>query len=836
MNKKLFLGMFAAVGMLLATSCSNDELDAVQSGNEATISFNLGVEDGVQTRAISDGKTANRLVYAVFNEKGERITTIAKIDKTTTFPTTETITLAKGQTYKVAFWAQNSATSAYVLDDDMNLTIDYTTGTNNAEERDAFFKTVEFTVTGNQPVDVVLKRPFAQINVGVTEKDWNAAVASGIEIATSKVVIKNAATKMNLLDGSIPKGAFEEITYDFGATPKSNGEVLSVDLDRDGTAEPYNYLSMSYILVYDENGGAQKALLEDLDFTFHPLNGNDIVIGEKEGLNSVPVQRNWRTNIIGQLLTGDVDFKISIDPIYDGEYNNGTAYPVELNGVYYKTIEEALAVAVDGNTINLAVGEHSFPHYIKLSGKPEGKITFAGEGEGTVVNGIDWPNNHAMPGTYADGVDLVMKNLTYKTNNDYMTAGFTRANSVTFEDCNIEGGYHTFGSDANKAKHLFKNCNIDPKDDYITVYGADCVFEGCTFESSEGKAVYVYSEGFDGTFDVTIKDCTFEAAKFGTDQWYNGPITAIDIQAIRGNKFNVKISNCTATGYAIGDYSGSPLWNVRAVPANDPNVKGTEEVTVFVDGKQATDIVEVNGVKYGNIAAALADVAAGGTATINLEEGTYLLPNEAKGKTLIFVGTGNATNTVINVRANGDANADCALDGSTVTFENVSINAASVKNQYLGFARCNATYKNCIINGELTLYHQDSEGYNKFENCAFNVVGNGDMYNVWTYSADATFSNCTFNSHGKAVLVYGARPESTVTFTTCDFNDFGGQDGKAAIETGDDWGTVKYTININSCEVNGFDVNAISGSNVWGNKNSMSAENLNVFIDNVEVY
>ena len=34
MNKKLFLGMFAAAGMLLATSCQNDELDAVQTGNE----------------------------------------------------------------------------------------------------------------------------------------------------------------------------------------------------------------------------------------------------------------------------------------------------------------------------------------------------------------------------------------------------------------------------------------------------------------------------------------------------------------------------------------------------------------------------------------------------------------------------------------------------------------------------------------------------------------------------------------------------------------------------------------------------------------------------------
>ena len=70
MNKKLFLGMFAAAGMLLATSCSNDELDVVQSGNEAQVSFSLGLEGGIATRAISDGKSADVLVYAVFDKDG----------------------------------------------------------------------------------------------------------------------------------------------------------------------------------------------------------------------------------------------------------------------------------------------------------------------------------------------------------------------------------------------------------------------------------------------------------------------------------------------------------------------------------------------------------------------------------------------------------------------------------------------------------------------------------------------------------------------------------------------------------------------------------------------
>ena len=54
MNKKLFLGMFAAAGMLLATSCSNDELDVVQSGNEAQVTFSLAAEGGIATRAIGD--------------------------------------------------------------------------------------------------------------------------------------------------------------------------------------------------------------------------------------------------------------------------------------------------------------------------------------------------------------------------------------------------------------------------------------------------------------------------------------------------------------------------------------------------------------------------------------------------------------------------------------------------------------------------------------------------------------------------------------------------------------------------------------------------------------
>lgn len=791
MNKKLFLGMFAAAGMLLATSCSNDELDAVQTGNEATVSFTLGVEGGVQTRAISDGLTANRLVYAVFDEEGNRITTIDKVDKDASFPTTENITLAKGQTYKVAFWAQNSATSAYVLDDDMNLTIDYTNSANNDENRDAFFKTVEFTVTGSTSIDVELKRPFAQINVGVTKADWDAAVASGIEIATSKVVIKNAFTNMDLIDGSV--SGETEVVYDFGATPKSSNEVLKVDLDKDGTAEEYHYLSMSYILV-----DAQKSTLQDLDFTFHPISGNDIVFGE--GLNNVPVQRNWRTNIIGQILTDNIDFNISIDPIYDGEYNNGTAVPVELNGVYYSTIEDALANAVDGDVINLGVSNYTLPSNIKLKDGATGTITFVGEGEKTVINGS----------ANASGINVIMKDLTWTSPSTGYDTAFIHATSVSFENCNITGQYYAQSG----APHTFRSCTIDPQTGYLYTYASNCTFENCTFKSSEGKALQVYNDGNEGTFTVNINNCTFTAVKTANTS-AGKPVTAIDINSIKST-FIVNINNTTVTGYGVGEYSGSTLWNIKG---------GQENVTVNIDGKKANDAVEMNGAKYGTIAAALAAVTSEEPVEITLAEGTYALPSAAKGKVLTFVGAGDAANTIIECKNDGYDK----LNGSKVTFENLTIETDN--ETYRGFIHVSgATYKNCIIKNQLTLYSDGDPLL--FENCTFHASGNN--YNVWTWGTSATFEDCTFNCDGKAMLVYGGGT-SEVTFTNCIFNDFGGQNGKAAIETGNDYDAT-YTININNCKVNGFDVNSVSGSNVWGNKNSMAADKLNVFIDNVEVY
>ena len=336
MRKSFVYSLFAASGMLLTTSCSQDELDVVQSGNEAQVTFSLGLEGGLATRAISDGTGAKKLVYAVYKLDDQGTPVLQKVvgsDANSQFVDgaafdnglTETveITLAKGQTYQVAFWAQNPNCTAYTTTDLTNVGVSYDNAANNDENRDAFFKMVQFEVAGDKSIDVVMKRPFAQINVGVTAEDWDAAVASGIEIKNSDVVIKNAATSINLLTGEI--SGEQNVTYTISAIP---GEDLMVDADGDGTKEAYHWLSMSYILVNDTHDadedkdgtiGDYRTNLESLAYTFTPASGNAIAFAE--GLNNVPVQRNWRTNILGKILTGDIEFNITIDPAYDGDIN-----------------------------------------------------------------------------------------------------------------------------------------------------------------------------------------------------------------------------------------------------------------------------------------------------------------------------------------------------------------------------------------------------------------------------------------------------------------------------------------------------------------------------------
>ena len=829
MNKKLFLGMFAAAGMLLATSCSNDELDVVQSGNEAQVTFSLAAEGGIATRAISDGTGAKKLVYAVYNANGELIKTIANTDvngqivDNSAFDNglTEnvTITLAKGQQYTVAFWAQNPNCTAYTTTDLKNVTIDYA-GLNNDETRDAFFKAETFTVTGNTEIDVVLKRPFAQINVGVYQTDWDAAVASEIEIEKSKVTIEKAATSINLLTGEVT--GEETVEYGFATIPAQfdTPETLDVDLDKDGTKEKYVYLSMSYILANDATTGYAKATLEDLDFTFAPKSGNNINFSE--GLNAVPVQRNWRTNIIGKILTGDVTFNITIDPIYDGEYNNGEAQPVNINGVYYATIQDAVNNVKDGEVIKVATG--TYTEVVKVTGGKN--FTLEAAGPNVVIAALDHQSN-GTPST------VKVKGITF--DNSVTTAGWftgTAPNiapcvgawggNLTFEDCAFivagtsgkETGVMTWWTTENNVMSLsFNNCTFEGKDDH-----------------ANARAMQIY-----GYVNMEVNNCSFNTKKDYTLKYVaqNGNIATFSNNIVNNSENFVELGS---SAYPGTNYTANINNNTLGKGVNTHTIAHDENQTVNVNGNVSVIaegvVKDANGNYIASSNEGITNAISDGATTINLTQGNYVIPSSAKGKTLTIIGTGTPEDVKVAVTkvGTGGENCDYAFVGSTVTFEGITITTNS--STYIGYARCKGTYKNCVINGTYTLYCDS-----KFENCTFNV--SGDVYNIWTWGApNATFDKCTFNSDGKAMLLYGTE-NTNLTIENSVFNDKGGlTDLKAAIEIGNDYGK-SYTLVVNNTVVNGYEINdkgIYTGTTLWANKNSMGKDNLSVTVDGVKVY
>lgn len=308
MKKFLFMGAIAA--MLLGTASCSNEVDQPAMGDEVNAAFSVSM-DGIESRTISDGLTVNELYFEVYEAKtqgeGESATTTytklpslsQKVDvanKTATVTTK----LIKGKTYKFAFWAQKDG--AYVATDLQNIQMNYANANANDENRDAFFANVEKTVTAAFEEPVTLYRPFAQINFGASDVD----ALMDISGFTSQLEVKNVPNQFNVLNGEATGGQDVTVTLQPTAVPAvwtPNKEKLTVD------GKDYTYISMNYILATPEK--ATK------DITLKVMDGETEV--KKLPVAACPMQRNYRTNILGDILSVEGKFNITIDPIYAGD-------------------------------------------------------------------------------------------------------------------------------------------------------------------------------------------------------------------------------------------------------------------------------------------------------------------------------------------------------------------------------------------------------------------------------------------------------------------------------------------------------------------------------------
>ncbi len=542
MKKVTIFGMFAA--LMLANSCSDDNNVSQADSSLAQVTFKVSA-DGALTRAISDGTTVDELVYRVFDKNGNPITALPLVTESATDLSsghTVALTLAKGQTYKVAFWAQKAGTTAYSVNDNMQVSVNYS-GANNDESRDAFFNAVEITVNGDVAQTVKLKRPFAQLNVGTTTADWNAAVASGATFTESKVTVKKAATMLNVLDGKVSGAA--DVNFTYATKP---GESLQVDAGGDGTKEDYEYLSMSYILPNDATDGTQKTLAS-AEFTFKTASGTEIVV--KNGLQNLPLQRNYRTNIVGNILSGTTTFFVVVDPAFSTPDHN-TTYRM----VHASTQAEMTAAASQPNIVVKLAAGNSYT----LSTAPADGVVFSSDDAATTTISIP---------AAVTATNVAFKNVTVESPNaNYV--GIQHATTVKYKGCVIKGQPFSYAADASYEDCKFEQTASDCYN--IWTYGSSTItFTRCDFNCA-GKSVLIYNEGAIRAQTATFQDCTFTASAPAAGK------AAIEIDSSLpagvGTPFKVVINHCTATGFDNGSVSRNSLWNEK---------RGTK-ATVIVNG------------------------------------------------------------------------------------------------------------------------------------------------------------------------------------------------------------------------------------------------------------
>lgn len=411
----------AAALTLLAVSCNKEQVAEVPDGQMFDVTFTAALPGEMATKALGDGQTAKKLYVSVYENDDAK--TKLDLDKTATFTdlkTQVTFSLVKGKTYNFVFWAQAAEGAPYDVTDLKNIKISYEGAEANDEKRDAFYATrKELKVNGALTETIKLYRPFAQVNFGTA--DYDAAVAAGVEPVKSVFTATDVATIFDTFEAE-GKEAKDVVTFTESALP---GETLVTK------AGDYKWMTMNYILPM----GKQDAKhISNVTAEFIPETG----ITVKASSPQTPVQNNYRTNILGNLLTSQVIFNIEIVPIFNEPDNDIDIVNVKneasLKALFATGGEATLAADLDlGETVSVAAGKEVT---LDLNGK-------------TIKNSTDlWDsptkeaNNWSLFSVKGGSLTIKGAGTLQAKENDCYAVDVQDGGQVTIEDGTYVGNIH----------------------------------------------------------------------------------------------------------------------------------------------------------------------------------------------------------------------------------------------------------------------------------------------------------------------------------------------------------------------------------------------------------
>ena len=463
--KKFLLIAVAAFGMLM-TACSKDEV-AQPVAEKSVVTFT--VEAPVMaTRAHGDGLTATDLTVLVYQRGGALL--FEKEAEMVGLKATVELPFVNGMEYDLVFWAE-AENSPYKLDK-ANKSVTYTDPTalvSNSESYDAFYAYVNDIPEIKGPVTktVELKRPFAQLNIATN--DTEDADDSGLVVENVAVEVTNAYTQFSLVSGNGVDNTNTGVT--FTSAPKQGGKILT----------DYDLLAVNYLFT-----GGEKQLV-NVKFTYTDRDTKGGNAGRTVEYNSVPVQRNYRTNIVGSLLTSDGKFNIEIKPGFDGEQG-------VVDGNNY--IKVATAEELDAALNDLTVDEIILEEDVVLSETLIIGGTTRAETEAVVRNLTIDGNGKTLKSTAARAINVLgvdgvtIKNLTINCSGERAINIIQNATNVTIENVTATAANYTVNVAASapnavvdiKGSTLNGLCTVN-----VASAGAKVTVDDCTVNCNDNN-------------------------------------------------------------------------------------------------------------------------------------------------------------------------------------------------------------------------------------------------------------------------------------------------------------------------------------------------------------
>ena len=331
--KRIFNTAFAvAAAALLSASCQHNEHPmGLSSGEEVSVSISavLPGDGGAVVKSNAEpgnGLEVNRCileVYLIGDNNAASLYGKREIVKVTDLEASfDDLNLITGQKYRFVLWADHVETpntedglavdNFYDTDADgsglQNVTMVTTGYAGNDDQRDAFFYTGEVTVEGPKDYTLELKRPFGQLNIITTDYGLIPEEHNNLLPVKVQLTYKNIPTGINLLTGEL-------LTTDGTVTTQA---VTGTAVDIAGPAVEGNddakQLSFDYIFAPAND----QHLIGELTMSFLQSDGKTSTGITAYTFKSLPVQRNYRTNVSGAILTDRAGLSIEVKPGFDG--------------------------------------------------------------------------------------------------------------------------------------------------------------------------------------------------------------------------------------------------------------------------------------------------------------------------------------------------------------------------------------------------------------------------------------------------------------------------------------------------------------------------------------